>query len=93
MMETADRSSAVSSRHWPCPRSLQASAGINVPDAILIGRFSVIAEGKQQFESKRAFSFLNIPNGETKPAFRIICCASRIVHLYQSTSPYDPYQS
>jgi hypothetical protein len=32
--------SSLRSRHWPCPRSLQASAGINVPDAALIGRFS-----------------------------------------------------
>src|ERR1017187_10301636 len=32
--------SSLRSRHWPCPRSLQASAGINVPDAILVGRFS-----------------------------------------------------
>src|ERR1019366_3051332 len=28
------------SRHWPCSRSLQASAGINVPDAAFVGRFS-----------------------------------------------------
>src|SRR5271163_658 len=32
--------SSLRSRHWPCPRSLQASAGINVPDATLVGRFS-----------------------------------------------------
>ena len=32
------------SGHWPCPRSLQASAGFNVPDATLVGRFWVIAE-------------------------------------------------
>jgi hypothetical protein len=28
--------SSLRSRHWPCPRSLQASAGINVPDATLV---------------------------------------------------------
>jgi hypothetical protein len=32
--------SSLRSRHWPCPRRLQASAGVNVPDAILVGRFS-----------------------------------------------------
>ena len=32
--------SSLLSRHWPCPRSLQASAGFNVPDATLVGRFS-----------------------------------------------------
>ncbi len=32
--------SSLRSRHWPCPRSLQASAGFNVPDATLVGRFS-----------------------------------------------------
>src|ERR1039458_2879644 len=32
--------SSLRSRHWPCPRSLQASVGINVPDATLVGRFS-----------------------------------------------------
>jgi hypothetical protein len=32
--------SSLRSRHWPCPRRLQASAGVNVPDAALVGRFS-----------------------------------------------------
>src|SRR5262252_9369151 len=32
--------SSLRSRHWPCPRRLQDLAGINVPDAILVGRFS-----------------------------------------------------
>ena len=32
--------SSLRSRHWPCPRGLQASAGFNVPDATLVGRFS-----------------------------------------------------
>jgi hypothetical protein len=32
--------SSLRSRHWTYPRSLQASAGINVPDATLVGRFS-----------------------------------------------------
>src|ERR1017187_7033095 len=41
--------SSLRSRHWPCPRSLQASAGINVPDATLVGRFWVIAEGGAYF--------------------------------------------
>ena len=36
--------SSLRSRRWPCPRSLQAPEGVNVPDAILVGRFWVIAE-------------------------------------------------
>ena len=32
--------SSLRSRHWPCPRRLQTLAGVNVPDAILVGRFS-----------------------------------------------------
>jgi len=32
--------SSLRSRHWACPRRLQAPAGVNVPDAISVGRFS-----------------------------------------------------
>ena len=39
-IERLQTARALRSRHWPCPRSLRTSAGINVPDVTLVGRFS-----------------------------------------------------